>query len=80
MRSFAIIFFALLLAGCIAKTAVDIVSVPVHVTHVAVDAIVPNATKADAKKYRKARKAEKKAAKEQTRTNAAAADTAPAGQ
>lgn len=73
MRKFGtIILLSGLLTGCVAKAAVDIVSVPVHVTHVAVDAVVPNGTKADAKKYRKERKAEKQAEKEQARANAAA--------
>ncbi len=72
MRSFGIILLAALLTGCVAKAAVDVVSVPVHVTHVAVDAVVPNTTKADAKKYRKEPKAEERAAKERARADAAA--------
>jgi hypothetical protein len=46
-----------LLAGCsVAKTAVDVALVPVHVATAGVNAVVPSQKKADEKRGREARK------------------------
>ena len=47
----------LLLAGCsVAKTAVDVAMVPVHVATAGVNAVVPSQKKADERRGREARK------------------------
>ena len=59
MRKMSLIIAALLplLAGCsVARTAVDVALVPVHVATAGVNAVVPSQKKADEKRGREARK------------------------
>jgi hypothetical protein len=54
-----------LLAGCsVAKTAVDVAMVPVHVAAAGVNAIVPSQKKADEKRGRELRKADEERGKQ----------------
>jgi hypothetical protein len=54
-----------LLAGCsVAKTAVDVAMVPVHVATAGVNAIVPSQKKADEKRGRELRKADEERGKQ----------------
>ena len=60
----AVAIFALL-AGCsVAKTAVDVAMVPVHVAAAGVDAVVPSQKKADEKRGREARKQDEERGKQ----------------
>ena len=58
----------LLLTGCVvesvAKTAVDVVSIPVKVASAGVNAVVPSQKKADQKRGREARKADEERGKQ----------------
>jgi hypothetical protein len=54
-----------LLAGCsVAKTAVDVAMVPVHVATAGVNAVVPSQKKADEKRGREMRKADEERGKQ----------------
>ena len=66
MRSPFLILAALpLLAGCsVAKTAVDVALVPVHVATAGVNAALPNQKKADEKRGRELRKADEERGKQ----------------
>jgi hypothetical protein len=66
MRSVSLALAVLpLLAGCsVAKTAVDVAMVPVHVAAAGVDAIVPSQKKADEKRGREARKQDEERGKQ----------------
>jgi hypothetical protein len=63
-----ILFVPLLLTGCVvetvAKTAVDVAMVPVHVATAGVNAALPNEKKADEKRGREARKADEERGKQ----------------
>ena len=58
MRNVSLVLSALpMLAACsVAKTAVDVAMVPVHVAAAGVNAVVPSQKKADEKRGREARK------------------------
>jgi len=66
MRNASLILAALpLLAGCsVAKTAVDVAMVPVHVATAGVNAVVPSQKKADEKRGREARKEDEERGKQ----------------
>jgi hypothetical protein len=66
MRNAFIILAGLpLLAGCsVAKTAVDVALVPVHVATAGVNAVLPNQKKADEKRGREMRKADEERGKQ----------------
>jgi hypothetical protein len=58
---------ALLLSGCIARTVVGVVTLPVKVAGSAVDAVTTSQAEADQKRGREARKAEERAEKDAKR-------------
>jgi len=60
MRGF-VCLLPLLLCGCIVKTAVDVVTLPVRATVGVAKAVTPNHAKEDRKRGRAERKAEKRA-------------------
>jgi len=66
MRNASLILAALpLLPACpLAKTAVDVAMVPVHVATAGVNAVVPNQKKADEKRGREARKEDEERGKQ----------------
>jgi hypothetical protein len=66
MRNALLIIAAFpLLAGCsVAKTAVDVALVPVHVATAGVNAALPNQKKADEKRGRELRKADEERGKQ----------------
>lgn len=65
---FLILLLPLSLGGCIvgtvAKTAVDVATIPVRVASAGVDAITPNQRKADEKRGREARKQDEERGKQ----------------
>lgn len=64
MTRIALAFFAALaLSGCIAKTALDIVTLPVKAAGAAVDAVTTSQSEADEKRGRELRKAEEREGK-----------------
>lgn len=67
MRKSSLFIIALpfLLGGCsVAKTAVDVALVPVHVATAGVNAVVPSQRKADEKRGREARKRDEEQGKQ----------------
>ncbi len=58
---------AFLLSGCLAKTAVDIVTLPVKVASAGVDAVTTSQSEADEKRGRAVRKHEECVGKEERR-------------
>jgi hypothetical protein len=66
MRNASLILAALpVLSGCsVAKTAVDVAMVPVHVATAGVNAVVPSQKKADEKRGREARKEDEERGKQ----------------
>lgn len=61
----AFLLLSVLLAGCsVAKTAVDVAMVPVHVATAGVNAVVPSQKKADEKRGREARKQDEERGKQ----------------
>ena len=68
MKRLAALVLPLLLGGCvvgtIAKTAVDVVTLPVKVASAGVDAVTTSQSEADEKRGRELRKAEEKAGRE----------------
>jgi hypothetical protein len=58
MRLFLIPLAALLLPGCIAKTALDVATLPVKVASAGVDAVVTTQAEADQKRGRQIRRQE----------------------
>lgn len=63
MRGLIAVPLALLLSGCIAKTAVDVVTLPVKVASGTVDILTTSQSEADEKRGRAIRKQEKREAK-----------------
>jgi hypothetical protein len=60
-----IVLLCSMLAGCsVAKTAVDVAMVPVHVAAAGVNAVVPSQKKADEKRGREARKEDQERGKQ----------------
>ena len=58
MRLFLVPLAALLLPGCIAKTALDVATLPVKVASAGVDAVVTTQAEADRKRGRQIRRQE----------------------
>ncbi len=56
------LFLPLMLGGCVVKTAVDVVTLPVRATVGVVKTVSPSQAKKDQKRGRKARKAEQEGA------------------
>jgi len=67
MRLIIAVFLPLALSGCIAKTAVDVVTLPVKATSKAVDLATTSQSEADEKLGRKIRKQNECTGKEQRR-------------
>ena len=67
MRIYAAAALALALPGCIAKTALDIVTLPVKVASAGVDAVVTTQAEADQKRGRQIREREECMGKEARR-------------
>ncbi|MEA3054029.1 MAG: hypothetical protein QOG72_2932 [Sphingomonadales bacterium] len=64
MRILVLPALALALAGCLAKTAVDVVTLPVKVASAGVDAVVTTQAESDRKRGRKIREQEECIGKE----------------
>jgi hypothetical protein len=64
MRSLLVPFAAFALSGCIAKTAIDIVTLPVKAASAGVDAVTTSQSEADEKRGRQIRKREECIGKE----------------
>ena len=56
MRSLIAVLFAFSLSGCLAQTAVDVVTLPVRVAAASVRAVTPNHKKEDERRGRALRK------------------------
>jgi len=67
MRIAVALGLLLSLSGCLAKTALDIVTLPVKVVSAGVDAVTTSQSEADEKRGREIRKQEEQAAKEERR-------------
>jgi hypothetical protein len=65
MRLFLLPLAALALPGCIAKTALDVASIPVKVASAGVDAAITTQAEADQKRGRQIRKQEECIGKEE---------------
>jgi hypothetical protein len=65
MRLFLVPLAALLLPGCIAKTALDVATLPVKVASAGVDAVVTTQAEADQKRGRQIRRQEECVGKEE---------------
>ena len=64
MRPLIAVLLTFSLGGCLAKTAVDVVTIPVKVASAGVNAVLPNQKKADEKRGREARKADEERGKQ----------------
>jgi hypothetical protein len=67
MRILVLPALALVLPGCIAKTALDVATLPVKVASAGVDAVVTTQAEADQKRGRQIRKQEECIGKEERR-------------
>lgn len=67
MRALFVAAFALLLPGCLAKTALDVVTLPVKAASAAVDVATTSQSEADEKRGRKIREREECIGKEERR-------------
>jgi predicted Holliday junction resolvase-like endonuclease len=67
MRSLVVIGLLILTSGCLARTALDVVTLPVKVAGKAVDMATTSQSEADRNRGRAIRKAEEREAKEQRR-------------
>lgn len=67
MRALSIAAFALLLPGCLAKTALDVATLPVKAASAAVDAATTSQSEADEKRGRKIRERDECIGKEERR-------------
>ena len=63
MRGMILVPVALVLSGCIAKTAVDVVTLPVKAASATVDVLTTSQSEADEKRGREIRKQEEREAK-----------------
>jgi hypothetical protein len=66
---YALLLLALALGGCIARTAVDIVTLPVKAAAAGVDAVTTSQSEADEKRGRKMREYEECLGKEERRAS-----------
>ena len=78
MRIVLAAMFAFGLTGCLAKTAVDIVTLPVKVASAGVDAVTTSQSEADEKRGRKIRKHEECLGKEARRAHKEGREPDPA--
>ena len=67
MRALLLLPLGLLLGGCLARTAVDIVTLPVKVVGAGVDAATTSQAEADQRRGREIRKAEEREGREARR-------------
>jgi uncharacterized lipoprotein YajG len=67
MRILVILPLGLLLSGCLARTAVDVVTLPVRVVSAGVDAVTTSQSEADQRRGRELREAEERAGREARR-------------
>lgn len=67
MRSAVALVFFVSLSGCLAKTAVDIVTLPIKAVSAGVDAVTTSQSEADEKRGREIRKREEREGKEARR-------------
>ncbi len=63
-RAVPFLLLPVLLGGCIAQTALDVVTLPVRAAGAAVDAVTTSQSEADEKRGRELRRAEERAGKE----------------
>jgi hypothetical protein len=83
MRALILLPLALLLPACLARTAVDIVTLPVKVAGAGLDAVTTSQAEADQRRGRELREAEEKEGREarrRERERARDGNPAPAGQ
>ncbi|HEX9947947.1 MAG TPA: hypothetical protein VGA98_10440 [Allosphingosinicella sp.] len=74
MRLFLVPLAALLLPGCIAKTALDVATLPVKVASAGVDAVVTTQAEADRKRGRQIRRQEECMGREERKARKADRD------
>lgn len=67
MRALILIPLAFLLSGCLARTAVDVVTLPVRVVGAGVDAVTTSQAEADQRRGREIREAEEREGREARR-------------
>ena len=67
MRAILLPFAALLLSGCLARTAVDLVTLPVRVAGAGVDAVTTSQAEADQRRGRQIREEEERLGREARR-------------
>lgn len=67
MRAFLLLMSALLLGGCLAKTAIDVATLPVKAASFTVDKLTTSQAEADRNRGRAMRKQEEREAKERRR-------------
>ncbi len=67
MRILLLLPFAFLVSGCLARTAVDVVTLPVRVVSAGVDAMTTSQSEADQRRGREVREAEERAGREARR-------------
>lgn len=80
MRSALLLLLPVALSGCIAKTAVDIVTLPVKAVGAGVDAVTTSQSEADEKRGREMRKQEEREGKEARKREKAARKAAERGE
>lgn len=80
MRSALLLLLPVALSGCIAKTAVDIVTLPVKAVGAGVDAVTTSQSEADEKRGRAMRKQEEREGKEARKREKAARKAAERGE
>ncbi|MCJ8158412.1 hypothetical protein [Sphingomonas sp. LaA6.9] len=80
MRFLVLLALPLALGGCIAKTAVDIVTLPVKAVGAGVDAVTTSQSEADEKRGREMRKQEEREGKEARKREKAAREAAERGE
>lgn len=67
MRAISVVPIGLLLSGCLARTAVEVVTLPVRVVSAGVDAVTTSQAEADQRRGRELRAAEERAGREARR-------------
>lgn len=80
MRFAVLLVLSLALSGCIAKTAVDIVTLPVKAASAGVDAVTTSQSEADEKRGRELRKQEEREGTEARKREKAAREAAERGE
>ena len=67
MRILILVPLAVILSGCLARTAVDVVTLPVRAVSAGVDAVTTSQAEADQRRGRELREAEERAGREARR-------------